>query len=165
MKSGRVGDAGFRMESGIFHKLLPGRRKYRRRLVLANIFAIALMSGVCSAWAVDAQTNGAAANEPPSAPAVVASGAFKAGDIAATAFGGSKLIVDSLTPGVDPVSKTFLDPDGIVLRVFSLPNRGDPKTEQILSPPAVYQVQARDIGHLFGLAFDNLAANGSATPG
>ena len=50
-------------------------------------------------------------------PEVAAGDAFKAGDIAATGFAGSKLTAESLPPGVDPVTKSFIDPDGTVLRV------------------------------------------------
>jgi len=99
------------------------------------------------------------------APAVANGDAFKAGDIAASSFAGTKLIRDGLQPGVDPISKTFLNPDGIVLRVYSVPNRGVPTAQGTLNAPAVLKVQARDIGHVFALAFDNLAANGPSKPG
>jgi hypothetical protein len=97
------------------------------------------------------------------ATSVATGDAFKAGDIAASSFAGTKLISDGLQPGVDPLSKTFIDPNGITLRVYSMPNRGAPNTP--LNPPAVLQVEARDIGHVFAVVFDNLAANGAATPG
>ena len=97
------------------------------------------------------------------APAVATGDAFKAGDTAASSFAGTKLISDSLQPGVDPLSKTFIDPNGIVLRVYSVPNCGAPNTP--LNAPAILQVQAHDIGHVFAVVFDNLAANGTATPG
>lgn len=98
-------------------------------------------------------------------PEVAAGDAFKAGDIAATGFAGSKLTAESLPPGVDPVTKSFIDPDGTVLRVYSLGNLGPSASGQTLNPVVVFQAKARDIGHVFGLAFDNQPADQSAKPG
>jgi uncharacterized repeat protein (TIGR01451 family) len=163
MKSGGIGKSG--MESGIFPARFRDSLKDLRRSVLSAIIVIALLPG----WAFADDTQGKdmvdVSAEGQAAPIAVSGDAFKLGDIAATAFSGSKLIVDTLPPGVDPVSKTFLNPDGIVLRIFSLPSRGDPNAQQTLNPASIYQAQARDIGHIFALAFDSLPANGTATPG
>jgi hypothetical protein len=111
----------------------------------------------------------AGAAQPPveqaTAPAVASGDAFKAGDIAATSFAGTKLVTESLPPGVDPITKTFLDPDGIVLRIYSSEKIAGPSAGQTLSPPAAFEAKAQEIGHVFGLAFDNLPAKDSATPG
>ena len=91
--------------------------------------------------------------------------AFKAGDIAASAFSGTKLQVEGVKPGIDPVTKTVIDPDGISLRIFDMTSLGGPMTGQVMPPPPVVEFKAKDIGQVFGLAFDTRAADATPAPG
>ena len=91
--------------------------------------------------------------------------AFKAGDTAASSFSGTKLQVEGVKPGIDPVTKTVIDPDGISLRIFDITSLGGPMTGQVMPQPPVVQFTAKDIGHVFGLAFDTRAADATPAPG
>src|SRR5690348_6456345 len=45
-------------------------------------------------------------------------GLLQPGDIAASGFAGVKLQVEGLPPGVDPLTKTVIDPEGVTLRIY-----------------------------------------------
>src|SRR3569833_2677059 len=89
-----------------------GRTAAATRLNVIAGIAAAFASVSLSSHADDVQM-------PPIEPAaeagVSSTAAFNPGDIAASGFSGTKLIVESLPLGIDPVSKSFLNPDGIVL--------------------------------------------------
>jgi len=87
------------------------------------------------------------------------------GDIAASGFSGVKLQVEGLPPGVDPLSKTVIDPDGVTLRIYNGGPVQGPLDGQQLAPPLRTEFTAKDIGHVFGLAFDTLPADERGTPG
>jgi hypothetical protein len=87
------------------------------------------------------------------------------GDIAASGFSGVKLQVEGLPPGVDPLAKTVIDPDGVTLRIYGGGPVPGPLAGQQLAPPLRKEFKAKDIGHVFGLAFDTLPADERGTPG
>ncbi len=98
--------------------------------------------------------------------AAAASGAaYGPGAIAVTGFGGTRLQGQGVGPGVDPVTKTVLDPDGITLRIYDGSTLAGPMAGQLVTPSVTLKFMARDIGHVFGLAFDNEPADANATPG
>ncbi len=64
------------------------------------------------------------------------------------------LATDRLPPGVDPLDRTFIDPNGPALRIFDVSNLSGAPAGQILNAPVHLDVPAKDIGQVFGLAFD-----------
>lgn len=90
---------------------------------------------------------------PPLEPLVpLAPGIIDNGDMAVSAFSGTKLIGDGLKPGVHPVDKTVIDPDGASVRVFDTAML-EPKDAAVLKPAVKLEVKAGDIGQVFGLAY------------
>lgn len=77
------------------------------------------------------------------------------GDVAVTGFSGIKFPNEGLPPGIDPIDETFIDPDGVSLRIFHLQNMGGPAAGQVVYPPPPFEVKARQIGQVFGLAYDD----------
>ena len=86
---------------------------------------------------------------------------FGPGDIAVTGFSGTILASDKLPPGVDPLDRTFIDPSSASLRVFEASSLNGPPVGQTLNAPLRLDVPAKDIGQVFGLAFDQ-GDNGGA---
>lgn len=88
--------------------------------------------------------------------------AFKLGDFAASGFSGVTL-QGGVKPGVDPVTKTVIDPNGISLRIFDGATLGGPMAGQAVAPPQRTYL-ARDIGQVFGLAMDPRPASETVAP-
>ena len=84
------------------------------------------------------------------------------GDAAVSGFSGIILSSPTLPPGVDPIDRTFIDLNGASLRVFDLSNVGGDAKGEILQPVVKLEVRARDIGQVFGLAFDEGSRGRSA---
>ena len=80
--------------------------------------------------------------------------AIELGDIAVSGFSGTKLQSERLAPTVDPITKTVLDPDGATLEVLNSTVLGALTGQKLLAPSRL-SFKARDIGHVFALAFDN----------
>ena len=98
---------------------------------------------------------------PPIEPPVALSpGVLDYGDLAMSGFSSTKLTVEGLKPGVHPIEKTVIDPDGASVRVFDM-SKFERKDAAVLKPAVKLAVKAEEIGQVFGLTFDN--ANG--TPG
>lgn len=90
---------------------------------------------------------------PPLEPLVpLAPGLFDNGDMAMTGFSGAKLAMGGLKPGVHPIEKTVIDPDGASLRVFDTAMFG-PKEAAVLKPKVKLEAKAGDIGQVFGLTY------------
>lgn len=90
---------------------------------------------------------------PPLEPlAPLAPGVIDNGDMALSGFSGTKLAIDSLKPGVHPIDKTVIDPDGASVRVFDTAML-QPKDAAVLKPAIKLEVKAGDIGQVFGLAY------------
>ncbi|RUU14260.1 hypothetical protein EOD23_01680 [Mesorhizobium sp. USDA-HM6] len=90
---------------------------------------------------------------------------LKPGDIAASGFAGVKLQGEGLRPGVDPLTKTVIDPAGITLRIYDGSRAAAPLAGQQLALPPRKEFKAEEIGHVFGLVFDQLPADERGTPG
>lgn len=87
------------------------------------------------------------AQDPSASPSV-----FSAGDIAASGFAGATLQTAKIKPGVDPVTKTVIDTDGVTLRIYSGASlEGAMAGQEVI--PSTIEFKARDVGHVFGLAF------------
>ena len=86
---------------------------------------------------------------------------MKPGNIAVTGFSGVTFPQGGFKPGVDPLDETFIDPDGITLRIFNVKVAGQAAQGQLVNTPPPFEVPARKIGQVFGLAYDN----GTLVPG
>ncbi len=93
------------------------------------------------------------------APAPV-EGIIKTGDLAVTGFSGTILATETLPAGVDPIDRTLIDPNGPALRVFDASSLGGPPSGNVVTPPLRLDVPARQIGQVFGMAFDDGIAGG-----
>ena len=93
------------------------------------------------------------------ANAPAAAAAMELGDIAVTGFSGTMLAVEKLPPGVDPIDRTLIDPNGPALRILDASNLGGAPTGNLVDAPLRLDVPASQIGQVFGLAFDNGTAD------
>lgn len=104
----------------------------------------------------------AAADATPAADAAPATpGLLSVGDVAVTGFSGTTLAGETVTPGVDPVDRTFIDPNGPALRVFNAMSLGGPLAGNTMTPTVIVNVPASDIGQVFALVFDDGAGTGT----
>ena len=92
-------------------------------------------------------------------------GVMRLGDVAVSGFSGIKLQTEGLPLGIDPVSKTVIDPDGTSLRILDASLIAVPFAGQQLDPPLRTGFKAHDIGQVFSLAFDNLPLDERGSPG
>ncbi|GBE43617.1 putative peptidoglycan binding domain protein [bacterium BMS3Bbin10] len=78
------------------------------------------------------------------------------GDLVVTGFSGALPPPPGapLPPGVNALDETFINPDGASLKIFDVTNPGGPPEAQLLNVPTKFQVFARDVGQVFGLALD-----------
>ena len=81
-------------------------------------------------------------------------GLIARGDMAVSGFSGTALSTQSLPPGVNPTDRTFIDREGLSVRIFDVSTLGGPSTGQLVNAPAKHGVAAKDIGQVFALAFD-----------
>lgn len=125
---------------------------------LLDRMRMVLVPGVIAGLTIIGSTVTAMAQDPSAD-----SPAFTTGAIAATGFAGIKLQTESLKPGIDPTTKTVINTDGVTLRLFDGSTLGGPMSGQEAVPSAI-EFQARDIGHVFGLAFDGRPAVGTTAP-
>ena len=93
------------------------------------------------------------------ANAPAAAAAIELGDIAVTGFSGTMLAAEKLPPGVDPIDRTLIDPNGPALRILDASNLGGAPTGNLVDAPLRLDVPASQIGQVFGLAFDNGTAD------
>jgi hypothetical protein len=87
--------------------------------------------------------------------AVVDGPLMKPGNMAVTGFSGTIFPQEGLKPGVNPLDETFINLDGLTLRLFNIKSAGEAPKGQLVNTPAPFGVAARKIGQVFGLAYDN----------
>ena len=107
----------------------------------ASLFAL-----LCFSSAALTAPAGAQVIEPP---------LMKPGNIAVTGFSGTSFPQEGLPPGINPLDETFIDLDGKSLRIFNIKTAGGPPAGQLLNTPPPFEIEARKIGQVFGLAYDN----------
>ena len=73
--------------------------------------------------------------------------------MAASGFAGVTLQSGRLKPGVDPTAKTVINANGVSLRIYDGATLGQASESKEATPEKI-DFLARDIGHVFGLAFD-----------
>ncbi len=80
---------------------------------------------------------------------------MKPGNMAVTGFSGTIFPQEGLPPGVNPLDETFISLNGKSLRIFNIRATGEAPKGQLIHTPAPFEVDARKIGQVFGLAYDN----------
>ena len=135
-----------------------------RRQLTDSIIAGAL-SVVMVIFSLGAAINALAANSAsPASPAVDKATIggptslavpLQEGDVVITGFSGVHLAVPTIAAGVDPLSETVIDPNGVSLKIFDLSTLGGPTVGQIVDAPVKFALPANAIGQVFGLAFDD----------
>lgn len=82
------------------------------------------------------------------------------GDAAISGFSGVGLADATLPPGVNPLDKTVITVANPSLKILDLSFVGGEAAGQLLPPNVKFSVPARDIGQVFGLAFDTGSGGG-----
>jgi hypothetical protein len=77
------------------------------------------------------------------------------GNIAVTGFSGTKFPAEGIPSGIDPLDETFIDPNGASLRIFDVSIAAEPPKGQLVYTPPPFEVTAKYIGQVFGLALDD----------
>ena len=77
---------------------------------------------------------------------------FARGDAVVTGFSGTKS-ADPSAAG-NPLDETFIDLEGASARIFRL-EPAAPASGQLITPPSVLQVKARDAGQVFAITLDD----------
>lgn len=108
-------------------------------------------------------TPGETVSPPIEPPVALSPGLLDNGDMAMSGFSGTKLTVEGLKPGVHPIEKTVIDPDGVSVRVFDM-SKFERKDAAVLKPAVKLAVKAGEIGQVFGLAFDSAKGTPSGRP-
>lgn len=82
---------------------------------------------------------------------------IKPGFKAITSFSGSHIpgVEKGMPAGVDPLDETLLDVSKPTLRIFDVTNLADKAKGQLVYTPQPFEVTAGQIGHVFGLAYDD----------
>jgi len=83
------------------------------------------------------------------------------GDAVVTGFAGTTAPGPDLPADVHPLDRTMLDLEGATARVFDLSKLGGGPEGQLTNAPVKRVLKARDIGHVFGVAFDDDGNGGS----
>ncbi|HFC05234.1 MAG TPA: hypothetical protein ENJ55_05975, partial [Rhizobiales bacterium] len=107
------------------------QKAYNSRLVAFLAFVMSLSAFYSFAQAQDAT--------PPGAPGILANG-----DAVVTGFSGTQ----------EQAGQVFINPQGASVRVLDLSQRGQARG-QLINAPAKFEVFARDVGQVFGVALDN----------
>ena len=76
------------------------------------------------------------------------------GNAALTGFSGVVPPV-VVAPGVNPLDKTYIDPNGVSVRVIDLQNMGGPPQAQVVTAPKPFAAAAGQVGQVFGVTLDN----------
>lgn len=96
----------------------------------------------------------------PPAGAQDGAGIVRRGDAVVTGFAGAKPPGADLPADVHPLDQTYIDPDGITARVLDLSRLGGGPQGQLADAPTRRALRAREIGHVFGIAFDGDGRDG-----
>ncbi|MGE0698804.1 MAG: hypothetical protein AB7O57_06895 [Hyphomicrobiaceae bacterium] len=134
-------------------------RCIRRLAALRLGLAIAVLVALGS-------TAGAQTGPEPQAPPQTrpADGIVRRGDAVATGFAATRAPGQDLPPDVHPLDRTMIDPEGVTVRVFDLTQLGGGPEGQLSDAPVRHVVKAKDIGHVFGIAFDGDGTDGAGPP-
>jgi len=81
-------------------------------------------------------------------------GIIRRGDAVLTGFAGVRGPGPDLPPDVHPLDRTMIDLDGVTVRILDLSQLGGGPQGQLADAPVRFKLTARDVGHVFGIAFD-----------
>lgn len=87
------------------------------------------------------------------------SSVIRRGDAVVTGFGGTVPPGPDLPVDIHPLDRTYLDLDGITARIFDLTQLGGGPSGQLADTPVRLSLKARQVGHVFGIAFDGDGSN------
>ena len=87
-------------------------------------------------------------------------GVLSRGDAVVTGFAGTRAPAGDLPANVHALDRTFIDPQGVTARILDLSSLGGPARGQLADAPIKFRLPARDIGHVFGIAFDSDSGSG-----
>ncbi len=124
------------------------QRHISRDLTGAWLALLFFLSGVGTCLAQGAAP-GAGAGQTPAAPVV------NRGDAVVTGFAGLVQPGPDLPIDVHPLDRTHIDPEGVTVRVFDLTRLNGGPQGQLSDAPVKFLLKARDVGHVFGAAFDS----------
>lgn len=120
-----------------------------------NYFCIAVGLFLATVITADAQSPAPSAIPPVTDPAVV-----RRGDAVVTGFAGTLPPGPDLPADIHPLDRTTIDLEGVSVRIFDLTQLGGGPTGQLSDAPVKFVLKARDVGHVFGVAFDGDGKSG-----
>ena len=83
-----------------------------------------------------------------------AEGLLAPGNAVVTHFSGA-VLPDAIPIGANPYDETYIDLEGVSLRILDLQVMGASAAAQLVNPPRPYAVTASQIGQVFGVALDD----------
>ena len=87
-------------------------------------------------------------------------GIIRRGDAVVTGFAGAKQPGPELPADVHPLDHTYIDPEGVTARVLDISRLGGAPQGQVADTTPRHVLRAREIGHVFGIAFDGDGRDG-----
>ena len=101
-------------------------------------------------------TSAADAQSPPAEPKPF----VRRGDAVVTGFAATVPPGPDLPQEIHPLDRTTIDPDGVTVRIFDLTELAGGPEGQLADVPVRHVLKAKDVGHVFGIAFDGDGTNG-----
>jgi hypothetical protein len=93
-----------------------------------------------------------------------ADGLVRRGDAVMTGFASTLQPGPDLPIDVHPLDRTMIDPESVTVRIFDLTQLGGGPEGQLSDAPVRHVLKAKDVGHVFGTAFDGDGTDGSGPP-
>ena len=91
-------------------------------------------------------------------------GLVRRGDAVVTGFASTLPPGPDLPVDVHPLDRTTIDPESATVRIFDLTQLGGGPEGQLSDAPVRHVIKAKDVGHVFGIAFDGDGSEGSGPP-
>ncbi len=93
-----------------------------------------------------------------------ADGLVRRGDAVVTGFASTLPPGPDLPVDVHPLDRTMIDPESVTVRIFDLTQLGGGPEGQLSDAPVRHVLKAKDLGHVFGIAFDGDGTDGAGPP-
>ncbi|MEZ5817150.1 MAG: hypothetical protein R3D44_08725 [Hyphomicrobiaceae bacterium] len=97
-------------------------------------------------------------------PAPGPEGLVRRGDAVVTGFAATRPPGPDLPLDIHPLDRTTIDPESATVRIFDLTQLGGGPEGQLSDAPVRHVIKAKDVGHVFGIAFDGDGTEGSGPP-
>lgn len=117
-----------------------------------HVLALGLMLALIVLWASAAPAQTTAPADRP---------IIRQGDAVVTGFAPTLPPGPDLPADVHPLDRTMIDPEGVTVRIFDLTELGGGPEGQLADAPVRHVLKAKEVGHVFGVAFDG---DGTAGP-